>query len=175
LLAAVGCTLGEPYVIDDGTGQGGSDGWAQSSSTLASFEVGAQDFGAPPGMAGTSNVASTSAFHSDGLRGVSVTVSTPQWLGVTFSSSRDFSMRTYIMADVFARSAASRRNLALSSGANGWCELGYVPGGTPLQTTTTVSAKLSALNCSSGSLNAVKGVYLWFDAGTFYVDNFRVQ
>jgi hypothetical protein len=65
--------------------------------------------------------------------------------------------------------------LALSSGANGWCELGYVPGGTPLQTTTTVSAKLSALNCSSGSLNAVKGVYLWFDAGTFYVDNFRVQ
>lgn len=175
LIAGFGCTLGEPYVIDEGPDGPGPSG-PTSISTLASFESGTQGFGAPPGMANTSNVASTVAFHSDGQRGLSVTVNTAQWLGVSFASSRDFSTRTYIMADVFARSSASRGNLALGSGSNGWCELGYAAGGSmPLQATTTVSARLSTLNCSAANLGAVTGVYLWFDAGTFYVDNFRVQ
>jgi hypothetical protein len=168
------CTLGEPYVIDDGAGPPPPSP-AGAVMALASFEMGTQGFGPLPGLPDTSDVVETTAFHSDGKRGLAVTVTTAQWLGITLMPARDFSKRTYIQADVVARSAASRSNLALSYGGAGWCELGFASSGTiPLEVSTSVDASLPIAGCNA-DLHMVNGVYLWFDAGTFYVDNFRVQ
>lgn len=168
--ALASCTLGEPYVIEDGPTR------EPAEVTLASFESGTEGFAAPPSMADSSQLDTTTAFHSDGQRALAVTITKPQWLGVTFNSARNFSTRHRIKADLLARSAASRANLAIRSGASGWCELGFPKAGNlSPQVKRTLDARLEDLRCPGGDLGAVSGVYLWFDAGTFYIDNLRVE
>ncbi len=149
------------------------------SRTLFGFEQGTEDFTvANPGDGGT--VAQTSAFHTEGSHGLSVTPPTGgNWFGkALLTAPLDLSGSTLLKFDVHAGpDAGTSGEIAIQIGASTtWCQGGLWTW-TDAGTSRTVTEKVSALSCPAGTaldLSQVTGFWVFLN-GNSSVDNIRAE
>lgn len=145
--------------------------------TLFSFEDGTQGWAEQNWSQLGGTVAQTTAFATDGTHGLAVN-SMNEWFGAALPSAVDLSTKSTLKADLKTGDAGTSVSVVLQTGSSwDWCQGPFVWYGAG--TTATVAQDLlTGLSCSSGSapdLTQVHGIYLFFNAGTFLIDNIRAE
>ena len=141
---------------------------------LYSFETGTEDW-APAnweGDAGT--VAQSSAFHTAGAFSLQIAARRSAWFGPSSVTPFDLSDKSRLSFDLQTGSGAVTPKLALQLGPSyTWCEASNL-GTVAANTTATMVVDLSALACADDRSD-VRGMYVYLDAGTLYIDAVRAE
>jgi mannan endo-1,4-beta-mannosidase len=150
---------------------------------IESFESGDAGWHSINGLAGTT-VKQTTAFHSDGAFGLSITTNmgVSDWFGTNLSSPIDLTGKAMLAVDIQTQNTGTSTNIAIQTGnAFTFCQ-GANFGFQNTQTTGTVTIPLDAtkLQCfpsgSTPDFTSLRAVWVWISGGdTFYVDNVRAQ
>lgn len=148
---------------------------------LASFETDTQGFVPaawdPHGSVAQSTTAPTHLSHSLQI----TSTDTGGWFGVDLPLTLDLSRATRFKFDVTAGAAGSLKNVAVKTGESmEWCELPVATDLTVVNTTRTVVIDLlQDFKCGETlkklALNQVRGFYLFFEPGSYYLDFLRVE
>ncbi len=146
---------------------------------IESFETGVDGWHSINGM--TATIAQTTAFHTDGSDGLSITTASgvSDWFGNNLSSPLNLSGKTTLKVDLETTTAGTSTAIAVQSGSSyAWCQTmnwGYesAPG------TITISIPLdpAQLTCfNPADFTSVRAVWVWISGGgTFYLDNVRAE
>ena len=117
------------------------------------------------------SVAQITDWATEGTHSLKV-VSTGNWFGLDISNAIDLSNKTRFKYDLKTFAGGTSALVALKLGDSwAWNQLNGT--WTPENTTTTVDLDLTGL--SSQDLSKLHGIYIWFNAGTFYIDNVRAE
>ena len=133
-----------------------SEGWAQ-----ANWET----------SAGT--VAQSGDFATDGSSGLRIDAANGGWFGLNLPAAVDISSKTRLRVDLQTTTAGTSFNVALQVGAGfTWCEgtWGYADA----NTTALIDVDLTTLSCAA-ELNDIRGIYLYFNSGSHYIDAVRAE
>lgn len=171
-----------PYTVQDSRGR--TSNAAELRVTVApdpsaplllySFESGTEGWAAASWQPGAGTVTQSSNYATEGSRALKIDATGGGWFGLDFSS-RDLSTKTYLKLDLKTTTAGTSHNLAIKVGNSfEWCQAGWSRVGA--NTTTTLTLDLSqAFACSSPERSDLRGLYLYFGPGTFYLDNIRAE
>ncbi|MBV9268322.1 MAG: cellulase family glycosylhydrolase, partial [Acidobacteriaceae bacterium] len=147
---------------------------------IQSFETGTGGWNAL--HSGDGSVAQESSFHTDGNYGLEInsTSSGGDWFGLNLPSALDLSGKTSIKFDIQTLAQGTSSNVAIQTGANWtWCQGGAWPY-TSAGNTTTVAVDFSSLvdtsnNPCNPTLSQIHALWIFFNNGTFNLDNVRAQ
>ncbi len=145
---------------------------------LQSFETGTANW-APLNGATHGSVAQTSTFHTDGAYGLQIDSTDPAgnggWFGVNLPSALNLTGRTSLKIDVGTLTTGTGTNIAIQAGSSyTWCQgpqFPYIGAGS----SSTVSIDLANLSCGTADLSQVHAIWIYFNVGTFNIDNVRAQ
>jgi alpha-galactosidase len=159
--------------------QGGYTGGSTSAGsagawTLASFEIGTEGFGPPPEKQNSNTVATTTLFHTEGKQGLSVNMRSAEWVGAMFPQPLDLSGARRLKFDVRTTMSSLQVDVAIATGTSAWCQ-GAPMYSIPAQTSTTIEVALQDRTCTNYDLSHVRGVYIWFAVGNYYIDYLRTE
>ena len=141
---------------------------------LFSFEDGVEGW-APASWDPRGSVAQTTDFATDGTHGLEV-ASDDNWYGLQLAETTDLSAKTTLKFDVKTADAGTSNSIAIQTGdAWSWCSGPWV--WTNASSTSTYSVDLASLTCDSGTLDLTKvhALYIYFNKGTFDLDNIRAE
>jgi mannan endo-1,4-beta-mannosidase len=133
--------------------------------TLFSFEGGTEGWAPADWNPALGSVEQSAAFVTDGAAGLQVNAA-GHWYGVVLPAPVD--LRT--------GSAGTSTQVALKLGDSyTWCEGGGWAWNDAGTTTTVTIDLLKGLGCGSPELGKVQAIYIWFNPGTFHIDNLRAE
>jgi mannan endo-1,4-beta-mannosidase len=149
---------------------------AAAALSLFSFEDGVQGWAEQSWDQLGGTVTGTTDFATDGTHGVRID-SKNEWFGLDLGSALDLSGKTTFKADLRTGDVGSSVSVVLKTGDSwAWCQGPFVWYGP--RTTATVTADLRKdLSCDGAppDLTQVRGVFLFFNEGSFLLDNLRVE
>lgn len=141
---------------------------------LFSFEDGTQGWAPGNWQGNVGTVAQSTRFATDGSASLQVDATSGAWFGLDFSSSVNLTGKTRLKFDLKTGAAGTSQSVALKLGDSyTWCQAPW--SNINANTTTTVDIDLTNLGCSAPDLSKVQSIYVWFSAGTFYLDNVRAE
>lgn len=142
---------------------------------IESFESGTDGWHSVNGFSAT--IAQTTAFHTDGAYGLSITPASgvSDWFGFNLASPVNITGKSTIKVDLETVAAGTSTAIAIQTGAGyTWCQTaswGFLGG----NSTGTVTLNLST-DCPSADLTSLRAVWVWIGGGgTFYLDYVRAQ
>jgi mannan endo-1,4-beta-mannosidase len=142
---------------------------------IGDFETGTDGFVARNWNAAGGVVESSTDWASSGTHSLKVTVA-GDWIGKDLATPLDLSQKSVVKLDLKTLPAAgSSVSIALQVGpASTWCQGPFT--WYPQDGTYQVSLDmLTGLGCTSPDLTQIHGIDVFFNAGTFYVDNLRAE
>ncbi len=144
---------------------------------LFSFEDGVEGWAEQSWSQLGGTVAQTTDFATDGTHGLQVN-SLNEWFGLDLPTAVDLSTKSTIKVDLKTNDVGTSAALVLKAGSSwSWCQGAFTwyPQG---QTATVEVSLIDGLSCDGGAapdLTQVHGVYLYFNTGTFDIDNVRAE
>ncbi|HET9960267.1 MAG TPA: hypothetical protein VFQ61_37510 [Polyangiaceae bacterium] len=167
------------------TQAGGAGGTVQSSTIqasggsagnwiLADFETSTEGFGPPPEKQNSNTVSTTAFYHTQGKQGLLATMRSAEWVGAMFPQALDLSRANRIKVDIRTSTAPLQADVAIVTGSDSWCS-GNIMIQVPAQTATTLEVNLKTRTCANFDASRVRGVYIWFEVGTYYADYMRTE
>jgi mannan endo-1,4-beta-mannosidase len=144
---------------------------------LFSFETGTQGWAEEdwdnPLKGGT--VAQSNVFATDGSNGLQVN-SMNEWFFGNLASPVDLSSKSVLKVDMKTLEPGTSTKLVLKVGDGWtWCEFGnwtWVGGSS---TSTYEASLVDGGSCTAPDLTKVQAVYMFFNQGTYYIDNIRAE
>ncbi|HEX2909974.1 MAG TPA: cellulase family glycosylhydrolase [Chloroflexia bacterium] len=172
------------YTVQDSTGQVSNVAslsvlvkGSSTSEMLYSFEDGTEGWASADWQApGTGTLTQSADFHTDGNSSLKLDVSSSGgWFGLQTASTLDLSGKTHFLFDVKTGAASTSMNVAFKVGDSWtWCQGNW--GNINANSTTTYDVDLTqGLSCSLSDLAKVHAIYVWFSAGSYYLDAVRAE
>jgi mannan endo-1,4-beta-mannosidase len=147
---------------------------------LASWEDGLDGWAPGNWQTDPGTASQTADFHTAGAFGLHVEANNA-WFGVAFPTAFNLTGKTSLKYEIRTGSAGTSRAVALQVGPNWtWCQTNFVwvPQDTPL---ATVEMDLvNGMACNDGVTfsnfaGEIHGMYIFFNPGTFDIDNVRAE
>ena len=142
---------------------------------LASYEAGIDGAGT---NGGSGTIVPSTAFATDGVSSIEVTVTGEGWFRVVdlSASSVDVSGKLYIRLDLQTLDNQTYRKLSLQTGDGWtWCEQNGGDGNTPQNTVETIQLDLTNMTCSGADLSKLQTVNIYLQPGTYRIDFVRAE
>jgi mannan endo-1,4-beta-mannosidase len=142
---------------------------------LASYETGTDGAGT---NGGSGTIVPSTAFATDGVSSIEVTVTGEGWFRVVDLSASpvDVSGKLYIRLDLQTLDNQTYRKLSLQTGDGWtWCEQNGGDGNTPQNTVETIQLDLTNMTCSGADLSRLQTVNIYLQPGTYRIDFVRAE
>jgi len=141
--------------------------------TLFSFETGTEGWAGGSWQEAPGTVTQTTAFHTNGAYGLQID-SANAWFGLDFPAPFDLTGKTHLKFDMQTLAAGTSTQVAIKTGPGwAWCEGGGWVWTNPGRI-ITVEIDLTDMSCTP-DLSDVRGMFVYFNPGTFYIDYVRAE
>lgn len=141
---------------------------------ISTFESGTDNWGPGNWLPDAGTVAQTQDFHPQGDYGLKLTVTAGHWFGPALATPLDLSGKQFVRFELHTGATGTSVSLAVQTGADyTWCQSPFP--WINADTTTTVSFDLLTEMSCAPNLADVKALYVFFNAGTFDLDNVRAE
>jgi mannan endo-1,4-beta-mannosidase len=140
---------------------------------IATFETGTDGWGPGNWMPDAGVVSQTPDFHPQGTFGLHLDVTAGHWFGLVYNEPLNLSTKSQILYDLHTGASGTSVSLAVQVGPSfTWCQTGF-PFIQPNTTTTiTVDVFVDLTSCQP-QLNDVRALYIFFNPGSYDIDNVR--
>jgi mannan endo-1,4-beta-mannosidase len=142
---------------------------------LATFESGTEGWAPGNWLPDAGVLTQTTDFHPEGAHGLHLDVTAAHWFGPTLAEPVNLSSKSRIVYELRTGGTGTSVALALQVGPSfTWCQSSF-PFIQPNTTTTITVDLLTDFSCGSEVLGDVRGMFLFFNPGSFDIDNVRAE
>jgi len=142
---------------------------------LATFESGTEGWAPGNWLPDAGALTQTTDFHPEGAHGLHLDVTAAHWFGPTLAEPVNLSSKSRIVYELRTGGTGTSVALALQVGPSfTWCQSSF-PFIQPNTTTTITVDLLTDFSCGSEVLGDVRGMFLFFNPGSFDIDNVRAE
>ncbi|HEV8559776.1 MAG TPA: cellulase family glycosylhydrolase [Actinophytocola sp.] len=142
---------------------------------LATFETGTEGWAPGNWLPDAGTVSQTPGFHPEGSFGLHLDVTAPHWFGLNLPEPRNLNGKTQVRYDLRTGPNGTAVALALQTGPSfTWCQSSF-PFIQPNTTTTITVDLLTDFSCTPDTLTDIRALYLFFNPGTYDIDNLRAE
>jgi mannan endo-1,4-beta-mannosidase len=140
---------------------------------IATFETGTDGWAPGNWLPDAGVLSQTPDFHPEGSAGLHLDVTAAHWFGVTFAEPLNLSTKTQVAYELRTGATGTSVSLAMQTGpAFTWCQSSF-PFIQPNTTTTITVDLLTDFSCGSEVLNDIRGLLIFFNPGSYDLDNVR--
>ncbi|HEX6684606.1 MAG TPA: cellulase family glycosylhydrolase [Candidatus Limnocylindrales bacterium] len=140
---------------------------------IATFEAGTDGWGPGNWMPDAGTVTQTADFSPEGSFGLNLSVTAGHWFGLVFGTPLDLSTKSQILFELRTGASGTSVSLAVQTGPSfTWCQTPF-PFIQPGTTTTFTADFFTDLSGCAGQFNDVRALYIFFNPGSFDIDNVR--
>ncbi|MFL6142308.1 MAG: cellulase family glycosylhydrolase [Labedaea sp.] len=140
---------------------------------IATFETGTEGWAPGNWLPDAGVVSQTAEFHPQGAAGLHLDVTAAHWFGVTFAEPLNLAAKSSVAYELRTGATGTAVSLAMQTGPSfTWCQSSF-PFIQPNTTTTITVDLLTDFSCGSEVLGDVRGLLIFFNPGTFDIDNVR--
>jgi mannan endo-1,4-beta-mannosidase len=140
---------------------------------IATFETGTDGWGPGNWMPEAGVVTQTPDFHPQGAFGLHLNVTAGHWFGLVYGEPLNLSTKSQIVYELRTGASGTSVSLAVQVGPSfTWCQTPF-PFIQPNTTTTITVDVFVDLGSCQPQLNDVRALYIFFNPGSFDIDNVR--
>jgi mannan endo-1,4-beta-mannosidase len=140
---------------------------------IATFETGTEGWAPGNWLPDAGVVSQTSEFHPQGAGGLHLDVTAAHWFGVTFAEPLNLAAKSSVAYELRTGANGTSVSLAMQTGPSfTWCQSSF-PFIQPNTTTTITVDLLTDFSCGSEVLGDIRGLLIFFNPGSFDIDNVR--
>jgi mannan endo-1,4-beta-mannosidase len=140
---------------------------------IATFESGTDGWGPGSWLPEAGVVAQTPDFHPQGAFGLHLDVTAGHWFGLVYGEPLNLSGKSQILYELRTGSSGTSVSLAVQVGPSfTWCQTPF-PFIQPNTTVTMTVDVFTDLGSCQPQLNDVRALYIFFNPGSFDLDNVR--